>query len=105
MKKLLLSIAFVLCLSGCADKPNKSPEVAFKGTTAEELIDKPDRELMRKLPPKKKLEYGQDNAKNAEVVSSNNLRAGTAERRLGDLQQFVCNIFKDPVGEVCDKTK
>lgn len=94
----------VLALSACSNK-DRIPEVAFKGTTVEDLVDKPDRELMRKTPPKQYLKKGTDNGEAAVVISNNNLRAGTVERRLEDLQQYVCNLFHDPVGEVCEKGK
>lgn len=104
MRKFILGIFMVVALSACADK-EKIPEVAFKGTQVEDLVDKPDRELMRKAPPKQYLKPGMDNGQAGVVVSNNNLRAGTVERRLDDLQQYVCNIFKEPVGEVCEKGK
>lgn len=104
MRKFILSILMVLALSGCADK-DRIPEVAFKGTTVEDLVDKPNRELMRKSPPKQYLEKGTDDGTAAVVISNNNLRAGTVERRLEDLQQYVCNLFHDPAGEVCEKDK
>lgn len=104
MRKFILGMFMVLALSACSNK-DIIPEVAFKGTTVEDLVDKPDRELMRKAPPKQYLKKGTDNGEGAVVISNNNLRAGTVERRLEDLQQYVCNLFKDPVGEVCEKGK
>lgn len=103
MKKFLFAIVFTLALSGCVEKKS-IPDVAFKGTQVEDLIDKPDRELMRKAPPKQYLAEGTSNGEAGVIVSNNNLRAGTVERRLEGLQQFVCNLFKEPVGEVCKKT-
>lgn len=94
----------VLALSACSNK-DRIPEVAFKGTTVEDLVDKPNRELMRTAPPKQYLKSGMDNGEAGVVVSNNNLRAGTVERRLEDLQQYVCNLFKESVGEVCVKGK
>lgn len=104
MRNFILSLFLVLALSGCSNK-NSIPDVAFKGTQVEDLVAKPDRELMRKAPPKQYLKKGTDNGEGAVVISNNNLRAGTVERRLEDLQQYVCNLFKDPVGEVCKKDK
>lgn len=104
MKKFILSLFLVMALSACADK-GKIPDVAFKGTQVEDLVDKPDRDLMRKAPPKQYLKSGMNNGEAGVVVSNNNLRAGTVERRLDDLQQYVCNLFKEPVGEVCLKGK
>lgn len=104
MKKLITTAFLVLALSACTPK-GSVPDIAFKGTTAEDLVAKPDRELMQKAPPKQYLKRGTDNGEAAVVVSNNNLRAGTVERRLEDLQQYVCNIFKEPVGEVCKKDK
>lgn len=100
MRKFIAALFLTLALSSCKS-PQSIPEVAFKGTTVEELADKPDRELMLSLPAKQKLSYGDNNGKAAIVISNNNLRAQTAERRLEDLQQYVCNLFKEPVGEVC----
>ena len=79
--------------------------MSFKGTVAEDLVNKPDRELLQKLPPKQYLSPGMNNGQVGVIISNNNLRAATTERRLEDLQQYVCNIFKDPVGEVCSKDK
>lgn len=104
MRKFILGMFMVAALSACADK-EQIPEVAFKGTQVEDLVDKPDRELMRKAPPKQYLKSGMDNGQAGVVVSNNNLRAGTVERRLDDLQQYVCNLFHDSVGEVCVKSK
>lgn len=104
MRKFIIGALFVLALSGCSNK-EQIPEVAFKGTTAEDLIDKPNRELMRKSPPKQYLKSGMSDGDAAVVMSNNNLRSGTVDRRLEDLQQYVCNIFRDPVGEVCKKEK
>lgn len=104
MRKFILGMFMVLALSGCSNK-DRIPEVAFKGTTIEDLAAKPDRELMRKSPPKQYLKKGADNGEAGVVVSNNNLRAGTIERRFEDLQQYVCNLFHDSVGEVCDKGK
>lgn len=104
MRKFILGMFMVLALSACSNK-DRIPEVAFKGTTVEDLADKPNRELMRTAPPKQYLESGMDNGEAGVVVSNNNLRAGTVERRLDDLQQYVCNLFKEPVGEVCLKGK
>ncbi len=105
MKKLLACLILVFAMSGCADKPDQIPQVAFKGTQVEDLVSMPDRELMRKSPPKQKLQKGMDNGQAGIVVSNNNLRAGTIERRLDDLQQYVCNLFKASAGEVCIKDK
>lgn len=104
MRKFILGIFLALALTSCAEKP-QIPEVAFKGTQVEDLVDKPDRELMRKSSPKQYLKEGMDNGQSGIVVSNNNLRAGTIERRLDDLQQYVCNLFVESVGEVCDKGK
>lgn len=104
MRKLILGMFMVLALSACSNK-DRIPEVAFKGTTVEDLVDKPNRELMRTAPPKQYLKSGMDNGEAGVVVSNNNLRAGTVERRLEDLQQYVCNLFKESVGEVCVKGK
>lgn len=104
MRKFILGMFMVLALSACGNK-DRIPEVAFKGTTVEDLIDKPNRELMRTAPPKQYLKSGMDNGEAGVVVSNNNLRSGTIDRRLQDLQQYVCNLFKDPVGEVCEKGK
>lgn len=104
MKKFILGIFMVLALTACSHK-DSIPEVAFKGTTVEDLAAKPDRELMRKAPPKQYLTRGTSNGEAAVVLGNNNLRAGTVERRLEDLQQYVCNLFKTPVGEVCEKGK
>lgn len=104
MRKLILGMFMVMALAGCASK-DRIPDVAFKGTTVEDLVVKPDRELLRKAPPKQYLKKGTDNGEAAVVVSNNNLRARTVERRLEDLQQYVCNLFKEPAGEVCEKGK
>lgn len=104
MRKFILGALLVFSLSGCASK-DQVPEVAFKGTTAEDLIDKPSRELMRKAPAKQYLKSGMSDGEAAIVMSNNNLRSGTIDRRLEDLQSYVCNIFQDSVGEVCEKGK
>lgn len=104
MKRLILGLVLIFALSGCADKQT-IPEVAFKGTTVEELVDKPNPSLMVKAPPKQKLEKGLPNGKASSIVANNNLRAGAIENRLESLQQYVCNLFKESVGEVCKKGK
>jgi len=102
MKKLIIALLLATSLSACSNK-QQIPEVSFKGTQVEDLVAKPDRELMRKADPKQKLVKGMDNGQSGIIISNNNLRAASIERRLTDLQQYVCNLFKDPVGEVCVK--
>lgn len=102
MKNLFLAMILSVFLVGCSAK-KEIPEVAFTGTQVEDLVDKPDRQLMSSPPPKKKLEKGMDNGQAIVVISDNNLRAADIENRLEGLQQYVCNLFKDPVGEVCKK--
>lgn len=104
MRKFIIGIFMVLALSACSSQ-DRIPEVAFKGTTVEDLAAKPDRELMRKAPPKQYLTKGTSNGEAAVVIGNNNLRAGTVERRLDDLQQYVCNLFKTSAGEACEKGK
>lgn len=104
MKKSIFVIFIALALSSCA-KTEKIPDMAFKGTTVEDLVDKPDRELMMLSPPKKYLEPGMTNGQAAVVISNNNLRAGTIERRLEGLQKYVCNLFNQSVGESCTEDK
>lgn len=103
MRKFLLAVSLSFLLLGCSSPT--IDKVAFKGTTVEDLVDKPDRELMLLSPEKKQLPKGVDNGAAAVIISNNNLRAGTIERRLDMLQKYVCNLFKDPVGEVCNKDK
>lgn len=105
MRKLIIVGLMVTLLSGCGSTKPSPPTVAFKGTTVEDLVDKPNRDLMRLSPPKQRLSPGDTDGKAAIVISNNNSRAGTIERRLDDLQQYVCNLFKESVGEACDKDK
>lgn len=102
MRKFILVFCMVMVLTACANK-DRIPEVAFKGTQVEDLVDKPDRDLMRKTPPKQYLKHGTSNGDAGVIVSNNNLRSATIDRRLQDLQQYVCNLFKEPVGEVCSR--
>lgn len=102
MNKIIIGILLVFSLTACSKK-EVIPDMAFKGTQVEDLVDMPNRELLRSSPPKTYLKSGMDNGEAGVVVSNNNLRAATIERRFEDLQQYVCNLFKESVGEVCKK--
>lgn len=105
MRNLIYAVLMCLVLVGCGSKPTK-PEVAFNGTLVSDLADKPNKSLMAIPEPKKKMEYGQDNGTQAQVVSYNNLRAYTIENNYRSLQKYVCNLFNDEsVGEACEKDK
>ncbi|QYC52508.1 hypothetical protein [Salmonella phage SSBI34] len=104
MKKKFLGVVLASAIiMGCSNSGD-IPDVNLAEVTAEKLLDKPSLELMEKTPPKTKLVKGMDDGKIGEIISNNNLRAGTIEWKYEALQQYVCNIFKEPVGEVCKKT-
>lgn len=104
MRRLLIGVILLSAsfLAGCSNKP-EIPKVVLQEVTAEKVIDKPDRRLMEVVPAKKKLDHGMDDGQIATTVSNNNLRAGTIEWKYLNLQQYVCNIFKESVGDVCKK--
>lgn len=103
MKKLILgAVLAITMLSGCADKPKPTP-VILDEVKAEHLLDKPDRQLMESVPAKKRLTHDMDDGQIGTVISNNNNRAYTVEWRYKLLQQYVCNMFDKPVGEVCNK--
>jgi len=102
MNNLFFTVVLVLLVSACSNK-QKIPEVNLNQVSAENIIDTPDRDLMRLPPQKERLKEGTSNGEAATVISNNNIRAAIIERRLQGLQKYVCNMFKYPVGESCEK--
>lgn len=98
------AIVLILCtalLLGCSSKP--SVNIPLAPVTTEQLIDKPDPSLMQPVRPAERLPASPDNATAVQVLTSNNVRSVEIENKFTSLQQYVCNLFKDPVGTVCTK--
>lgn len=102
MRKLIVALILAFSLTACTST-SKIPEVAFKGTTVEDLVDYPNPSLMQPTPPAKKLEKGTSDGVALSVMTENNARSLEIENNLSSLQQYVCNMFKKPAGEVCKK--
>jgi hypothetical protein len=108
MKKLksaiigLVLLIISLFAVGCTSSP--APAIPLKAVTVEDLVAKPNPALLDTLPAKKKLVVGATNTEALGVMTSNNIRTIGVENKYRDLQQYVCSLFKDPVGPVC-KTK
>lgn len=102
MKTLVLLPFLFLFLFGCSNK-NNLQSVRVVDVKLEDLVDKPDRDSLRLTPEKQYLTKGMTNGEIITVLGDNNLRSEIVDRRLQYLQQYVCNLFKDPAGEVCSK--
>ena len=102
MNKFATMVLLAAMLAGCKAPPEK---VVLQPVAVEDIVGKPDPDLMKAREIPTEIRSGASDYEVTETISNNNLRARTSGRRLDLLQQYVCNLFKEPVGEVCEKGK